>query len=148
MFFGFLGAYSIAMPEVNSVGLETLWRRPFLAALLLTGDTELAEIAVLRSLGELQADRLDATSLLLGSVAAAVQMQGEWKGGDGGSGAEPSDLPYALGRILPLAELPRSCFTLRILEGLPREICASMLRMDAEAVDHHAGMAARTLAEL
>lgn len=148
MFFRFFGAYSIAMPEVNSTGLETLWRRPFLAALLLTGDTELAEIAVLQSLGELQADRIDATSLLLGSVAAAVQMQRELKRVDGRSGAEPSYIPHALQRVMPLAQLPRWCFTLRILEGLPREICASMLRIDAEEVDHHAGMAARTLAEL
>lgn len=135
------------MPEVNSAGLELLWWRPFLAAVLLAGDRESAEIAVLRSLRELPAGGIDTYSLLVGSVAEALRMQREFQAIDERSGADSSFLPDALGQVMHLAPLPRSCFVLRTLEGLPREICASMLGIDAEAVDHHAGMAAISLAE-
>ena len=124
-----------------------MWR-PFLAALLLAGNTESAEIAVFESLCGFEAHPISTDALLLGSVAVALRMQAELDHTVDRSLAEQTFLPPELRQILRLDHLPRSCFVLRTLEALPRETCARLLCMDADAVDRNAGLAAITLAEL
>jgi len=142
------GVYSVAMPEAHSAVYEPLLWRPFLAALLLAGNMESAETAVLQSLCGLETHPTSTEALLLGSVAAALRMQTESDGGVDGSAEKLRFLPFELRQVLRLPPSPRSCFVLRTLEGWPRETCASMLHIDVEAVDRNAGIAARTLAEL
>jgi hypothetical protein len=136
------------MPVAHDCEFETLLRRPFLAALLLAGNSESAEIAVFESLCELEAHPISTDALLLGSVAVALRLQAELDHTDGRSPEEQMFLPPALRRVLRLSHLPRSCFVLRTLEALPRETCARLLRIDVDAVDLNAGIAAGTLAEL
>lgn len=60
--------------------------------------------------------------------------------------AESSWLPVELQRVLRLPQTPRLCFVLRILEGWPREKCATALGIPAETVDDETCAAARSLA--
>jgi hypothetical protein len=55
-------------------------------------------------------------------------------------------LPAALARVLRLSTELRHCFVLRILAGLPREVCSRLLRIETYRIDALACAAADILA--
>jgi len=109
--------------------------RAFITALLLTASAERAEAAVLKR-ARANPDAAPGDELLRGVVAAALETQPETP--------EPtpeqverasSILPSELRRVLHLPTNLRHCFVLRMLMGLPREVCARLLRLDAGQID-------------
>ncbi len=109
--------------------------KSFITALLLTANLDRAESAVMRSIGRLD-ECVSSGALLQGTLRASLA-------GPGGMTAEvPEDLAEA-GSILPpelqhVVHLPkdlRQCFVLRILLGLSREVCASLLGLDVQRID-------------
>src|SRR5579859_3890525 len=92
----------------------------FLTALLLGADATTAEVAVLDGIGA--CDDLSSGSLLIEAVRCTLRRR-----------ANPVDAPDAvqllppeLGRLFMLQPLSRDCLILRILVGLPPEVCAGL----------------------
>jgi len=107
--------------------------RAFLAAHLLTGSLEQAESAVLGAIAS-WAPGGSEDELLEHVLHAAVRRGGS--GQSSASDAPEAALPAALQAVLRLAILPRHCYVLRVLVGLPRQVCASLLRLSFERLDY------------
>ena len=90
----------------------------FRTALLLTGDTRTAEVAVTHAIDAREA--LSPGGLLIEAVRSAVRRR--TKSSDGPY--EVDDLPAELRRPFMLPPLLRYCFVLRILAGLSPEVSA------------------------
>jgi len=95
----------------------------FRTALLLTGDTRTAEVAVTHGLGV--CEDLSPGGLLIAAVRSAVRRR--TKSSDGPY--EVECLPPELRRLFMLQPLPRNCFVLRVLVGLSPEVCAELLEV-------------------
>ena len=93
----------------------------FRTALLLTGDTRTAEVAVTRAIDACEA--LSPGGLLIEAVRFALRRR--TKSSDGPY--EVDGLPAELRRLFMLQPLRRYCFVLRILAGLSPEVCAELL---------------------
>jgi hypothetical protein len=59
-----------------------------------------------------------------------------------------SILPFELRCVLALPQDIRHCFVMRILLGLPREVCAWLLHIDIPQVNHRTQAAVLELADL
>jgi hypothetical protein len=101
-------------------------------ALLLTGGTKPAEAAVLDGISALALGQLSGGSLSLESAKAAVQRRADLE-----DQSDPlfSMLPLELRRLFLLLPKNRECFVLRVLIGLPPEVCAEMLHVPIAEVD-------------
>ena len=95
----------------------------FRTALLLTGDTRTAEVAVMHGIGV--CEDLSHGGLLIAAVRSAVQRRTKSSGGP----YEVECLPPELRRLFMLQPLPRNCFVLRVLVGLSPEACAELLEI-------------------
>ena len=93
----------------------------FRTALLLTGDTRTAEVAVTRAIDACEA--LSPGGILIEAVRSAVRRR--TKSSDGPY--EVDGLPAELRRLFVLQPLLRYCFVLRILAGLSPQVCAELL---------------------
>ena len=93
----------------------------FRTALLLTGDTRTAEVAVTRAIDAGEA--LSPGGLLIEAVRSAVRRRTKLSNGP----YEVDGLPTELRRLFMLQPLLRYCFVLRILAGLSPEVCAELL---------------------
>jgi hypothetical protein len=124
--------------------------KAFHAALLLTGSVEEAEAAVLGGISCLDLkDEAQGERLVRGALKRAIARRGEAVGRE----PEATDdalalLPLELGCVRRLPAEFRDCFVLRVLVGLPRDVCASLLNWDGRRVDEVAGGAAQMLAEI
>ena len=109
--------------------------RAFITAFLLSGDTEQAEAAVLTGIETIPSDEARGEGLLQRTVRAAIERKEiSWP--------RPKEmdpaflkLPFELRRVLRLPHYLRQCFVLRVLAGLPRELCATLLQSDTGQVD-------------
>ena len=90
-------------------------------ALLLTGDTRTAEVAVTHAIDA--CEDLSPGGLMIEAVRSAVRRR--TKSSDGSY--EVDGLPAELRRLFMLQPLLRYCFVLRILVGLSPEVCAEFL---------------------
>ncbi len=114
---------------------ETL-ENAFIAGLLLTGSVERAEAAVLESVRMSCPDDLFSEALFRRTVHCSIEPQNEFP-------AErqkeldraASILPFELRCVLNLSRNLRYCYVLRILLGLPREVCAWLLHLDTSQVE-------------
>jgi hypothetical protein len=95
----------------------------FRTALLLTGDTRTAEVAVMHGIGV--CEDLSPGGLLTEAIKSAVRRR--TKSSDGPY--EVECLPPELRRLFMLQPLLRHCFVLRILMGLSPEACAELLEV-------------------
>ena len=93
----------------------------FRTALLLTGDTRTAEVAVMHAIGV--CEELSPGGLLIAAVKSAVRRRTS----DGP--CEVECLSPELRRLFMLQSLPRHCFVLRVLVGLSPEVCAELLEV-------------------
>ena len=113
--------------------------KAFLTALLLTGSAERAESAILQAKGAFGFGDSSGDTLLREAVNAAIEPAHD-------SSEQPSEdlerasshLPCELQRVLHLPAALRHCFVLRFLVGLPREVCARLLRLEIPQVDERA----------
>jgi hypothetical protein len=116
--------------------LHNMVGKAFLTALLLTGSAQRAEAAILEGRGAMDLDQLSEEVLFRRTVDAATAPQSDLL-------EEPSEelerasatLPFELRRVLHLPLALRQCFVLRFLIGLPREVCAQLLRLEVRQVD-------------
>ena len=125
-----IGLWRIDLPTSEGLG------KSFIAAILLTADMKRAECAVLRSISLLDGGCASDGCLLRGTVKASLA------GAIGITEQVPEELaegcsmlPLELQRVLHLSRDFRQCFVLRILLGLSREVCASLLGLDVEGID-------------
>ena len=95
----------------------------FRTALLLTGDTRIAEAAVTQSIGA--CEDLSPSALLMEAVRSAVPRRPKSSDGQ----YEVDGLPAELRRLFLLQPLFQRCFVLRILVGLSPEVCAELLEI-------------------
>jgi hypothetical protein len=135
--------------EAKPVTSEVL-SRAFHTTLVLTGSAEQSEAAVLESIRCLDLDDdAPGEKLIRGALRAAIARQREIVE------QEPGDFDYALSllpaelrRVLRLPTDSRNCFALRVLAGLPRNVCAPLLNLERRQVDEAAGVAAQLLASI
>lgn len=100
----------------------------FTIALMLSGDIEAAEAAVLDGISICSQDRPGA-DLLSGTVISAIRK----------NVAHPREhagvLPFELQAVTQMAGLRRNCFVLRVLAGLPLSECSRLLDLPVEQVE-------------
>jgi hypothetical protein len=134
----------ISSPPMLEVMPEAL-KRSFVAALLLTGSAGLAETAVMEGIAWMDPNRVSDESLFQATLAASMLTNSQEEGAEERERAS-SMLPVALARVLRLSTELRRCFVLRILAGLPREVCSRLLRIESYRIDALACAAAGILA--
>ena len=127
--------------------IEQLLSRAFVAAQLLTANKEQAEGAVIAGIDEWDPEEGTEEALLQHVLTAASR--------DAQCSADPQDeplststLPTELQTVLLLAAPLRRPFVLRVLLGLPREVCAHLLRLTSVEVDRFTAAAVSSLASL
>jgi len=99
--------------------------RVFLAALLITGNTDAAETAVLHGIATLDGT-LSSEGLLLATLKSAID---EGRNLPGRIEAIPVGLPLELRRVLLLNTKIRPCFVLRALLGMSSKMCSDLLQV-------------------
>jgi hypothetical protein len=116
---------------------ETL-ENAFIAGLLLTGSVDRAETAILESVRMSCPDDLFSEALFRRTVHYSIDQHIELKNKKQSElDRARSILPFELRCVLNLSQQLRYCYVLRILIGLPREVCAWLLHMDTSQVDLH-----------
>lgn len=117
---------------------ETL-ENAFIAGLLLTGSIEQAETAILESVRMTCPDDLFGETLFRRALHYAIDPQIEVSDKSQKEvDRAASILPFELRCVLKLSRQMRYCYVLRILVGLPREVCAWLLHLDTSQVEQRA----------
>jgi hypothetical protein len=108
----------------------------FIAGLLLTGSIEQAETAILESVRMTCPDDVFGETLFRRAVHYAIDPQIKVSGQPQKEvDRAASILPFELRCVLKLSKNLRYCYVLRILVGLPREVCAWLLHLDISQVE-------------
>jgi hypothetical protein len=128
----------------TSITDETL-EKAYITALLLTGNAEEAEAAVFEGIQATEHGDASPDALLHETMAASITGNSRPSIEEGDAA---SRLPAELRRVLRLPRDLRRCFVLRVLAGLPNEICARMLRIEIHRVDELVSASAQALANL
>jgi hypothetical protein len=118
--------------------------RVFLVAVLITGNMNGAEDAVLDGIAALDG-MISGDGFRLATLKAAIERR-EQRCGEG-EDIFPS-LPLELRHILLLNPDIRACFVLRVLLGMPSETCSEVLRIPIQKIDHSVSDAMQQLAVL
>jgi hypothetical protein len=121
----------------------------FIVGLLLTGNIEQAERAVLESVECPCPDGQSGEDLFRRVILFAVdakEMSPNHSPED--LKAASSILPFELGCVLALPPALRQCYVLRVLVEMPREICALILHMESSQVRQRTQAAMLELAEM
>lgn len=108
--------------------------RAFRTALLLTASAERAEAAILEGVRAMGASEVSDESLLREVMTASIASKIHEERVEEAE-RDSSWLPSALRRVLRLSRNLRHCFVLRVLAGLPREVCALMLQTGPQQID-------------
>ena len=113
----------------------------FCIALLLTGNVEATEAALLDGIAASELDRISGDSLLLATTKSAMHRRMEIPE----QSEELSILPLELRRLFLLAPNCRDCFVLRALIGLSPELCSGILHLSIHEVENTLCMALQEL---
>jgi hypothetical protein len=131
---------------VSNRVIANILSRSFLTARLIIGNTTQAEKAVLEAINVWNPDEEDEEQLFLITLRAAVQSQIT------APSAVSNDectadfrLPVELFRVLELSPEIRRCFVLRVLVGMPSNVCAQILHADIRQLDQYCCVAMRKL---
>ena len=138
---GYCGWAEAANEQLQRAGID----RAFLAAHLLTGGSEKAECAIMEAIASWGSDQSEDElfdQVLRAAVRNTVEDEQLLVNQAGLPGAS---LPSELQAVLRLAPQLRQCYVLRVLVGLPRQMCASMLRLSLQRVDQYTSAALRCL---
>ena len=106
--------------------------RVFLVALLITGNTDGAEAAVLDGIAALDGT-ISSDGFLLATLKSATERAEQRS--DETDDTFPS-VPLELRRILLLNPQMRACFVMRVLLGMPSETCSEVLRIPIQEISH------------
>jgi hypothetical protein len=132
--------------DANGVG-ESL-NEMFTVAILLTGNADRAECAVLEGIKTLDRGPVSAGAVFQATIRAAItqaMMPGEEEAREHLPGV--SWLPIELQRVLLLPKGLRHVFVLRLLLGLPRDQCSRLLQLDDGTLDERVARSAIFLAQ-
>jgi len=121
-------------------------RRAFQTALVLTGDSQKAEAAILAARRLVEAGEASDEALLFATVKASISRTHTGPERTQRLDEEFPVLPPELRRVARLTMDHRQCFVLRILMGLSRTECARLLHRDVREVDEGACAAMQELA--
>jgi len=141
-------AISTAARE-RAIDIEHTVSRAFLTAHLLTASTEQAESATMEAIDSWNPDEETEEVLFRNVLDGATRAQtkhvpSSWNEHDPGG----SYLPDELRAVLGLAPHLRRCFVLRILVGLPPQVCGRLLHLHSRRVDRFACAALECLGSL
>jgi hypothetical protein len=100
------------------------------AALLLTGNAALAESAALQAVSSLDPENITAQALLYKTIEISIQDGRSVDPASNDLDADWPNLPIELKSVLEMKASLRHCFVLRVLLGLPEEMCAGLLRLN------------------
>jgi hypothetical protein len=124
------------MPTEAGSHLQKIICKAVSVALLISGDMETAENAVADAIQSLAAEDLSTDALFL--CVSTLSMQRTGNAGDRGVQSKECErffpLPPELQNVLDLRRLPRCCFVLRFLLGLPVSTCACLLQLEPHQV--------------
>ncbi len=131
----------------NSTLAQTDVCRAFYAALLMTGNSILAEAAVLSAIEAVDARALSGGSLMAEVLSIAVRFRTDWYEPQANRLIHPEpELPVELQKVLKLPTEPRHAFVLRMLLGLSLEESACLLESEPSEVSARAIAASEKLA--
>jgi hypothetical protein len=131
-------AVSTAAREWGS-DIEHTISKAFLTAHLLTASTEQAESATMEAIDSWNSDEETGEALFRSVLDAAVRVQMRHVSSSSNQcDMAESYLPVELQAVLRLAPQLRRCFVLRILVGLPPQVCARLLHLHSRRVDWYA----------
>ena len=114
------------------------------AALLLTGNAVSAERTALQAINSLDPQQVTAETLLRRTIELSIQSVACRQGSD--LEEQWPGLPVELKNVLEMKAPLRHCFVLRVLLGLPEELCAGLLKLSRSEVGAHACAAMNWLA--
>jgi hypothetical protein len=121
--------------------------RAFNVALLLAGNTILAEATVLSAIDVLDGDDICRESLLAEVILISVRFRTDWCDPQPNRLNHPRpQLPVELQNVLKLPTELRHAFVLRTLLGLSLEVAAGILQCDENQVSAHVVAAMQALA--
>jgi hypothetical protein len=106
----------------------------FVVGLLLTGSMKQAEDAVVESVDCIDTRRISGEQLVRGVIRSWLRSTARVQAAGTADEASAAMLPLELRRVLHLPRELRECFVLRMLMGLPREVCAWLLHIEPEEV--------------
>ena len=131
------GAEQLMQPEpmTTESTLREDMDKAFVTAFLLSGNAARAEAAVLQGIESMNSDRGKPEDLLQTTVEAAIERETFGERSLTPPGPALTRLPLELQRVMRLPHFLRQCFVLRVLAGLPRELCADLLNSDQGQVD-------------
>jgi len=126
------------------------WRKlvhqAFIVALLITGTTEDAEAAVLEGISSL--DLADEPRKLLINRTIVALIEHRNRNTLQKRGHVPNTLARELQSVVDLAPDIRICFVLRMLIGLPSQVCADLLRVEISQIKRRVTAAVLTLSHV
>jgi hypothetical protein len=136
------------MERTELLTRETL-ENAFIVGLLLTGSMERTEIAVMESVRWSCPDDLFGEKLFRRVIHCSIETEAEFSSKRWSElNRALSILPYELRCVLALPEGLRHCFVLRILVGLPREVCSWLLHIDIPQINQRTHAAMFELADI
>jgi hypothetical protein len=100
------------------------------AALLLTGNTASAERVALQAISSLNPQNVTAEALLDRTIEISIRAGRNSDTAGNNLGLDWPDLPIELRHVLAMKARLRHCFVLRVLLGLPEEMCAGLLQLN------------------
>ena len=106
----------------------------FNAALLLTGAATSAKYAVIEAISSLDSEAVTPEALLYATIAMSVRHAETYDAESNSPEANCSALPVELRNVLQMEPSLRRCFVLRVLLGMPTEVCAGVLRLNGGQV--------------
>ena len=115
--------------------------RAFLASILITRDASRAESIVIEAIEGWNPEAPIDSAFVRGVIEHSVASPASGHI----SQLSNSTVPSELHRVFGLEPEVRRCFVLRVLEQLPRQICAQMLRLTASQVDRYSALAVSQL---
>ena len=145
------GCHGTACPDnrERKQAVEDIVSRAFITAHLLTGNTEQAESATMEAIGSWKPDDENESVLLQITSNAAARAPIKLPPSNSSEQDEAeSYLPVELRRVLRLASTPRRCFVLRVLVGLPPQVCAQLLHLGIHRIDQYSYAALECLSAL
>jgi hypothetical protein len=107
----------------------------------MVGDEQLAEAAVMDQISKLGCSETSEDPLLYGSVMSALALDTGVQ-----HGYVAGWLPIELRSLLALPVSIRRAFVLRVLLAWPRELCATVLHLEADDIDQRVQAGAYELA--
>ena len=135
-----------AASSAGSIVIDKCLARIFVAAYLLTGNTQQAEGATVESIQQLDLNATRSGCLSWKAIAASITPGNP--DSEGTPEEASTELPIELLRVLRLSPRLRQCFVLRVLMAMPRQYCAGLLQIDPREVDANSSLAVQQLARI